>query len=76
VHCCAVILYDFSAIAATRRWNSPEGHIFIMPSLIRFLVIIGILAGLAWAAMQALVSFVEPQQREMKQTLPASKLNK
>jgi len=47
-----------------------------MPSLLRFLVIVGILAGLAWGGMQTLVTFVEPQQREMTQTLPASKLNK
>ncbi|MGE3247285.1 MAG: histidine kinase [Beijerinckiaceae bacterium] len=47
-----------------------------MPSLFRFLVVVGILAGLVWGTMQALVSFVEPQQREMRHSLPASKLNK
>ncbi|MBV8850081.1 MAG: histidine kinase [Methylobacteriaceae bacterium] len=47
-----------------------------MPSLIRFLVIVAILAGLVYGGMIALVTFVEPQPREMTQTLPASKLNK
>jgi hypothetical protein len=47
-----------------------------LPSLIRFLVIVGILAALVYGGMIALVTFVEPQPREMTQTLPASKLNK
>ncbi len=45
-----------------------------MPSLFRFLLVIGIIAGLAYAAMLALVTFVEPEQREMTQTVPAQKL--
>jgi hypothetical protein len=47
-----------------------------LPSLIRFLVIVAILAGLVYGGMIALVTFVEPQPREMTQTLPANKLNK
>ena len=47
-----------------------------MPSLIRFLVIAGILAGLIYAGMIALVTFVEPQPREMTQTIPPARLNK
>ncbi len=47
-----------------------------MPSLIRFLVIVAILAGLVYGGMWALVTFVEPQPREMTQTLPGNKLNK
>jgi uncharacterized membrane protein YdfJ with MMPL/SSD domain len=47
-----------------------------LPSLLRFLVIVGILAALVYGGMIALVTFVEPQPREMTQTLPASKLNK
>ena len=45
-----------------------------MPSLIRFLAILGVLAVVAWGAMLALVTFVEPQQREMTQSVPAQKL--
>lgn len=47
-----------------------------MPSLVRFLVVIGVLAALVYGAMIALVSFVTPQPREMTQTIPASRLNK
>jgi hypothetical protein len=45
-----------------------------LPSLIRFLIVIGALAALAWGGMYALVTFVEPQPREMTQTIPPSKL--
>jgi len=47
-----------------------------VPSLFRFLVVVGVLAGLAYGAMFALVTFVQPQPRDMTQSLPASKLNK
>ncbi len=47
-----------------------------MPSLIRFLVIVGILAGLIYAGMIALVTFVDPQPREMVQQVPPARLNK
>ncbi len=47
-----------------------------MPTLIRFLLIVAILAGIVYGAMVALVRFVEPQQREMTQTLPPSRFNK
>ena len=47
-----------------------------MPSLIRFLIIIGVLAGLVYGAMIALVTFVEPQPREMTQSIPPARLNK
>ena len=47
-----------------------------MPSLFRFLLVVAILAGLVYGGMVALVTFVEPQPREMTQTIPASKFNK
>jgi hypothetical protein len=47
-----------------------------LPSLFRFVVVVGILAALVWGGMIALVTFVEPQPREITQTLPASKLAK
>lgn len=47
-----------------------------VPSLIRFLVVIGILGGLVWLAMLALVTFVEPEQREMSAPIPANRLNR
>lgn len=47
-----------------------------MPSLIRFIVIIGVLVAIAYGAMFALVSLVEPTPREMTQTINPSRLNK
>ncbi len=47
-----------------------------MPSLFRFLFVIGLIAGLVYGAMIALVTFVEPQPREMSQTIPPARLNK
>lgn len=45
-----------------------------VPTLFRFLVVVGVLAGLAYGGMWALVAFVQPQERDMTQTLPASRL--
>jgi hypothetical protein len=36
-----------------------------MPSLFRFLVVVGILGGAAYAGIAALAKFVQPQPREM-----------
>jgi len=47
-----------------------------VPSLIRFLFVVGILVGLVWGGMLALVAFVEPQPREMTQTIPPNRLNR
>ena len=44
------------------------------PSLIRFILVLGVLAGLGWAAMFALATFVEPQPREMTQIVPPNRL--
>lgn len=46
-----------------------------MPSLFRFLLVIGVLAALAYAGMLALVTFVEVTPRPMEQAIPTSKLN-
>ena len=47
-----------------------------MPAIMRFLLIIGLLVAAVWGGMLALVAFVEPEPREMTQTLPASRFNK
>ena len=47
-----------------------------MPSLFRFLAIVGALVGIAYAAMFALVMLVEPQPREITQMVPPSKMSK
>jgi xanthosine utilization system XapX-like protein len=45
-----------------------------VPTLFRFLFVIAVLAGLAYGAMFALATFVEPQPREITVTIPNSKL--
>ena len=45
-----------------------------MPTLLRFLFVIAVLAGLGFAAMFALATLVEPEPREMTVTIPASRL--
>ena len=47
-----------------------------MPSLFRFLVIVGLLVGLIYGAIFALASFVEPTTREMTITVPRDILTK
>ena len=46
-----------------------------MPTLLRFLVTIGVLAGIAYGAMFALVAYVEPKKGEMTVRIPAERLN-
>jgi hypothetical protein len=43
-----------------------------MPSLIRFVVIVGIIGGAGYAALYALANFVHPQPREITVTVPNS----
>jgi hypothetical protein len=45
-----------------------------MPTLFRFLVTIGILAGIVYGAMFALVTFVEPKKGEITVRVPLDKL--
>jgi hypothetical protein len=45
-----------------------------MPSLIRLLVVLGLIAGLIYGGMVALVVLVEPNQREMTVRIPADRL--
>ena len=47
-----------------------------MPSLIRLLMVLGLLGGFAYGAMFALATFVQPKPREMTITIPAQKLAK
>ena len=46
-----------------------------MPSLIRFIVFCAILVGIAYGAMFALVTYVEPQPKEVMIKIPSNKLN-
>jgi len=47
-----------------------------MPSLIRLLAILGIIAGLGYAAMWSLANLVEPHPREMSVSVPADRFAK
>ena len=47
-----------------------------MPSLFRFLMTVGVIAGIVYGVMIALVSFVTPQPREMTYTIPPQRLNR
>lgn len=46
-----------------------------MPTLFRFLVVIGIIAAVIYGAMYALANFVEPRKGEMTVRIPPEKLN-
>ncbi|MEE9314437.1 MAG: histidine kinase [Rhizobiaceae bacterium] len=46
-----------------------------MPSLIKFIVICGILAALAYGGMFALATMVEPEEREIRIKIPSKKIN-
>ena len=47
-----------------------------MPSLFRFLLVIGVLGGLVYGGAFSLTRHVEPQPREMTVTIPPDKLFK
>jgi hypothetical protein len=46
-----------------------------MPSLFRFLVLIGVLAGIGYGSMVALAVLVEPTPREMTVRIPSERMN-
>lgn len=46
-----------------------------MPSLIRFLVFCGVIAGLIYGGMFALVMYVQPKEREITIRVPTEKLD-
>ena len=47
-----------------------------MPSLIRLLIVLGLLSGFAYGAIFALATMVEPKPREITVTIPADRLAK
>jgi hypothetical protein len=47
-----------------------------MPSLIRLILALGLLGGLAYGAMFSLASFVTPKPREITVTIPPDRLAK
>lgn len=47
-----------------------------MPSLIRFLTVVGIIGGLIYGGIYALANLVEPKPREMTVTVPPDRFLK
>jgi cobalamin synthase len=47
-----------------------------MPSLFRFLTVVGVIAGVIYGAIFALANFVHPKPREMIVTIPPDKFLK
>lgn len=47
-----------------------------MPSLLRLLLVLAVLAGLGFGAVFSLAHFVQPKEREMTVTIPSERLNK
>lgn len=47
-----------------------------MPSLMRFLTVVAVLAGIAYAGMLALATFIDMKPREITQTVPQDKFIK
>jgi hypothetical protein len=47
-----------------------------MPSLIRLILTLGVLGGLAYGAMFSLANFVQPKPREITVTIPPDRLAK
>jgi hypothetical protein len=47
-----------------------------MPSLFRFLTVVGVIAGVIYGAIFALANFVTPKPREMTVSIPADKFLK
>ena len=47
-----------------------------MPSLFRFLTVVGIIAGLIFGVVFSLANFVNPKSREMTVTIPADRFLK
>jgi len=59
------------AAGGARAESGPE-----MPSLIRFLIVIGVIAGVVYGGLWTLAHLIEPKPREMTVTIPQERLVK
>lgn len=57
-----------------RLFRRGRGPLPDVPTLFRFLLVMGVLAGLVIGAMVAVVAFVKPEQREMIEIVPPARL--
>lgn len=60
----------------TARRIEKDGQPRFMPTLFRLLMTLGILAGLVYGAMFALVTYVEPKKGEISVRIPPERINK
>jgi hypothetical protein len=64
-------------VAAQQGWGAPSLVIAIrrirLPSLFRFLFVLGVLAALIYGGMVALVAYVRVEPREITQSVPLPK---
>jgi len=58
------------------RGNVPPKTVATMPSLIRFLLVLCLLAGLGYGAMFALAHWYDPKPREITVSIPPDKFVK
>ncbi len=47
-----------------------------MPTLFRFLIVVGIIAGMVYAGIAALATLVKPEPREISVTVPQDRFHK
>jgi hypothetical protein len=64
---------EATGVRRSPLWSRPPRY---MPSLIRFLVVVGVLAGLVYGGLYALATFVEPKPREMTIRVPPEKFER
>jgi hypothetical protein len=58
------------------RGTDCDSRLQDVPTLFRFLFIIGVIVGAVYAGMWALATFVEPQERDITVTIPNARLGK
>jgi hypothetical protein len=63
-------------LGPVRRHQWDDREPLTMPSLLRFLAVIGILCAIVYAGLYALAHFVEPKPREISVSIPPDKFFK
>jgi hypothetical protein len=71
--CVRPIFAESVATSVGRRAAGNLAGAFV-PSLFRFLIAVGFVAGLIYGGMWALVTFVDPEPREISVRVPADRL--
>lgn len=62
--------------ANVRADIAPQEKLRHMPSLFRFLMIVGVLAGVAFGGLYALSEYFEPEQKETTTSVPGVKVRR